>query len=56
MFYEWVAVGAIFGIKAFFAIFMFGVCVSVILGFMFILAALGQRMTDKNDKKHGGNR
>lgn len=39
MFYEWVSAGAIFGIEAFFAIFMFLLCWCVILGALALLAA-----------------
>ena len=37
-FIEWVAVGASIGIKAFFAVFTFGLCCMVILGFLSALA------------------
>ncbi len=38
-FAEWVATGAAFGIKAFFAVFVFLLCAGVVLG---LLALLGQ--------------
>ena len=47
MFYEWVSAGAIFGIEAFFAVFMFLLCCSVIVGFLAMLAALFKAGDDK---------
>ena len=38
MFAKWVAAGAAFGIKAFFAVFVFALCCGVILGLFTFLA------------------
>ena len=41
-FVEWVAAGAAFGIKAFFAVFVFLLCAGVVLGLLALLGwALG---------------
>lgn len=39
MFHEWVAEGAIFGIKAFFAVATFAMFCAAVLGFMAIVGA-----------------
>lgn len=40
MFSEWVTVGVAFGIKAFFALFVFALCAGVALGLMALLARI----------------
>ena len=42
-FIEWVAVGASIGIKAFFAVFVFGLCCMTVLGFLAALVAVMRR-------------
>ena len=37
-FYEWVAVGAAFGIKAFFAVFTFALIIGAVLGLLGLIA------------------
>lgn len=40
MFAEWVTVGVAFGIKAFFAVFVFVLCAGLALGFLALLARI----------------
>lgn len=40
MFYEWVSAGAIFGIEAFFAVFMFAACLFVLVAFAALIGSV----------------
>ena len=46
MFYEWVSEGAAFGVKAFFAVVIFGLCCAAVVG---LIALVG--MVIGEDKK-----
>lgn len=50
MFYEWVAEGSAFGVKAFFALFVFLLMVGAVLGLMGLLAK-AVTPTRKDDDK-----
>jgi hypothetical protein len=52
-FYEWVAEGAAFGIKAFFALFVFGLFCAAALGVLSLLnyAAKGGRADVREEKR-----
>ena len=40
MFIEWVSAGAIFGVKAFFAIIAFALCAAAVLGVIMMVTAI----------------
>ena len=48
-FADWVAAGAIFGIKAFFAVVTFGLFALALLGFVAVLGAVTGKGGDKDD-------
>lgn len=45
MVYEWIAAGAVFGVKVFFAIIGFGACLFALLGLMEIIASIVRALT-----------
>ena len=53
MFYEWVSAGAIFGIEAFFALFMFALLCAMVLGIVLVVGRVfefgGKREEDHRD-------
>ena len=49
-FADWVAAGAIFGIKAFFAVVTFGLFALALLGFVAVLGAVTKRGDDSNGR------
>ena len=51
MFYEWVSDGAIFGIKAFFAIMSFALCAGVILMVLCLIGSVIRELDNNGESK-----
>jgi hypothetical protein len=50
-FAEWVAAGAAFGIKAFFAVFVFALCCATVLGILTAIASVFGGREDDMDRR-----
>lgn len=52
MVHEWIAAGAVFGVKAFFAVIGFGLCLFALLGLLEIIAGIVRALTGgRNEDK-----
>ena len=51
MFAEWVAIGVAFGVKAFFAVFIFGLLALLLLGLLGIISSIAKWLGDGNEPR-----
>lgn len=49
---EWIAEGSAFGFKAFFALFVFGVCVMAVLGLIAMIGSIAGNGKGDDDDLH----